>query len=401
MEGHEFGRRKLAATAGLVIGLGGAALLCAAWWMDVAWAEQHLLPVWSFPWDTQLRILLPLRLAIAGAGVLVLVVFLPWMLRRIAARRARETFWSILSGCGAVGAAFVVAELIVQSQSWELRHHNTRILSMSEAQAQERRARFEPLEVSDPAYGWKLAPNHAGTAFLHNRTVRYATGPFGYRVEHAGGSVDFSKPTVVFAGESVILGYALQFRETIPAQVQAITGVQTANLGVNAFATDQTYLRLRRELPRFSRPVAVVVPFIPSILDRDLDRDRPYLDAELHWHHAEPPAFRLVELGRRLVRYRSSAEIADAIRKTQGLLRQTITLARARGAQAIVVVPQFLPESYREAAIRRAVLDNGRIPYLLVPLKREWRFPRDGHPTPEGARAIAVAIVKRLGLGAS
>jgi hypothetical protein len=71
-------------------------------------------------------------------------------------------------------------------------------------------------------------------------------------------------------------------------------------------------------------------------------------------------------------------------------------MVHSRGARAIVFVPQFLPESYREAQVRRAVLDQGAIPYVLIPIRPEWRFPVDRHPTPTGARAIAEAVAKAL-----
>jgi lysophospholipase L1-like esterase len=42
------------------------------------------------------------------------------------------------------------------------------------------------------------------------------------------------------------------------------------------------------------------------------------------------------------------------------------------------------------------VLEAGGIPYLLVPIRPEWRFPVDRHPTPAGARALAEAVAKAL-----
>ena len=227
---------------------------------------------------------------------------------------------------------------------------------------------------------------------LHGRTVHYATGPRGYRISAPGAAPDLARPTIVFAGESILLGYGLEWPETIPAQVQAITGIQVANMAVNAHGADQTYLRLRRELPRFQKPVAVVIPFVPALFDRNLDTDRPHLDAQLRWHPADPPSFRLVELARRAFRYRSRSAIREGTTMTQEVLRRMIAIARARGARAVILIPQFLPESDREAQVRRDVLDAGHISYLLVPIRPEWRFPVDRHPTPQGARALAEAV---------
>jgi hypothetical protein len=81
---------------------------------------------------------------------------------------------------------------------------------------------------------------------------------------------------------------------------------------------------------------------------------------------------------------------------TQDALRAAVAAARARGAEAIVVVPQLLPEDSSERAVRTRVLDEGRIPYLLVPLDPRWRLSVDRHPDARGAAAIAAAISARL-----
>ncbi|MBV9931477.1 MAG: hypothetical protein JO013_11105 [Alphaproteobacteria bacterium] len=366
----------------LVAAAAGIALLYAAWCMDRGWAERHFLPAWAYPWETQLRILLALRIAVALAGLAVLLAVRPWAARAARSGRGRQALGSVIGALLAVALAFVAVELILHTRTWQ--------------SAQERWDNQEPLRARDAAYGWTFVPNHRGAVALHGRTVHYATGPFGYRVAAAGKAPDFAAPTIVFAGESITLGYGLEWAETVPAQVQAMTGVQAVNMAVNAHATDQTLMRLQRELPRFPHPVAVIVPWVPCLFDRNLDTDRPHLDAGLRWHPADPPSTRIVELARRAVRYRSDRAIAEGTAMTQAALRRVIALAGSRGARALVVVPQFLPESRREAEVRHAVLDAGRIPYLLVPIRPEWRFPVDRHPTPAGARALAEAVARAL-----
>jgi hypothetical protein len=140
----------------------------------------------------------------------------------------------------------------------------------------------------------------------------------------------------------------------------------------------------------------VVIPFVPLLFDRNLDEDRPYLDSSLRWHAAHPPELRLVELGRRILRYRSEETIADGVATTQAVLRATIALARSRGAATLIVVPQFLPEEPGETAIRRRVLDDAHLRYLLVPLDSSWRLQVDRHPNARGAQAIAAAIAAAL-----
>jgi hypothetical protein len=369
------GTQLLAAAAGLVV-------LYVAWRMDQPWADRHFLPAWAYPWEAQLKILFWLRIVVAGAGAAILLLLRPWAARAVAAGRGRRALTSALTAFLAVALAFVAVEIILHTRTWN--------------SAQERWDRQEPLRLRDAEYGWSFVPGHAGTVALHGRLVHYDTGPSGYRVAAAGRAPDFARPTIVFAGESITLGYGLQWAETIPAQVQALTGVQSIDMGVNAHATDQTLMRLRRELPRFAHPAALVIPFVPCLFDRNLDTDRPHLDANLRWHPADPPSFRIVELARRAVRYRSDAAVADGIAMTRRALKAMIAMAQGRGARALVLVPQFLPESYREAQVRRAVLDQGGIPYLLVPVPAESRFPVDRHPTPAGARAIAVKVAAAL-----
>jgi hypothetical protein len=315
-------------------------------------------------------------------GLFLLLFVRPRVARIARAGRGGRLLVSFLSASLAVAAALVTTEGILHTRTWRA--------------TQERWGSAEPQRRRDALLGWSFVPNHDGRAEVDGRSIDYATDRFGYRVTAAGAQTDPARPTIVFAGESTIHGYGLQWPETIPAQVQAMTGIQAANIAVNAHATDQSFMRLRRELPRFGHPVAVVIPFVPVLFDRNLDEDRPYLDANLRWNAAHPPDFRLVELARRVLRYRSAATIEEGIATTQNVLRATIALARSRGAAALIVVPQLQPENPTEAAIRHRVLDAGHLRYLLVPLEPTWRLAVDRHPNPRGAQAIAAAIAQAL-----
>jgi hypothetical protein len=370
-----------ARAANLAFWLAGAALLLLALRMGEGWAHRHFLPAWAYGWDVQMRILLALRLIVAATGLAILLLLRPWLVRAFRAGRGCPALLTLLTSALAVVAALAVTEGVLRTKSWR---------SVQERWDQ------EPVRTREPLYGWNFLPNHAGTVRLDGRTVHYATGPYGYRAPAAGVAVDLDKPTIVFAGESLVFGYGLDWPDTIPAQVQRVTGIQTADIAVNAHAIDQTYLRLRAELPRFRHPAAVIVPFIAETFDRNLDRDRPHLDAALRWHPAEPPPFRLVELARRVTRYRSAAAIEQGIEMTRAAIARIFALAKARGARPLLLVPQFLPESEREREVRRDVLDAAHIPYLLVPVPADERSPSHGHPGPRGARRIADAVAAAL-----
>ncbi|MFL6857210.1 MAG: SGNH/GDSL hydrolase family protein [Allosphingosinicella sp.] len=373
--------RRGAAAANLVLGLAGAALLLLALRMGEGWAARHFLPAWAYGWDAQLRILLALRLFLAAVGLAILFLLRPWLVRACKSGRGRPALFTLLSSALAVILSLAATEGVLRTRTWR---------SVQERWDQ------EPKRVRDADYGWAFAPDHEGVVRLNGKAVHYATGPFSYRAPRAGVGPDFARPTLVFAGESMVFGYGLDFPDTVPAQAQATAGIQAANIAVNAHSTDQIYLRLRRELPRFARPVAVVIPFMSILFDRNLDRDRPHLDAGLGWHPAGKPPLRLVEMARRVTRYRSLAAIEEGTRLTRTALRASLALARARGARGIILVPQYLPESAREREVRRFVLDEGGIPYLLVPLRPEWRSPGHGHPNARGAKALADAVAGAL-----
>jgi hypothetical protein len=226
--------------------------------------------------------------------------------------------------------------------------------------------------------------------------IKYAFDSAGYRVRRSGEPVDMDRPTVLFTGESIMLGTALTWDESIPAQVAAITGIQSATLATENYSNVQAYLRVKAELPRFRKPAAIVSLFLPGLFDRNIDRARPQVDPELVW---EPPdrGFRLELLARLLpVPYRSEATIERGIQTTRAVLRATAVLAQARGATALTIVPQFGDEDAIERALRQRILDEGRLTYILVDLDPSWRVPGDKHPDARGARFIAEAIAAKL-----
>ena len=101
-------------------------------------------------------------------------------------------------------------------------------------------------------------------------------------------------------------------------------------------------------------------------------------------------------LARRLIPYRSRNEIDGGIAMTRAVLGATTTLARSRGAASLIVVPVFIPENMAETALRRHVLDDAGIDYLLVPIDAGWRLGQDMHPDTRAAGVIAAAISARL-----
>ena len=177
-----------------------------------------------------------------------------------------------------------------------------------------------------------------------------------------------------------MFGEGLTWEESVPAQVGAMMGIQSANLAVHGFGSDQAYLRLETELPRFRRPVAVVSLFMTALFGRNLDDDRPHLGPGLVWLPAEQHG-RLASLAKLLVPYRKTETVERGVTMTRGVLGATVKLARARGATPLIVVPQFGVEAEVERALRRRILDETGLPYVWIEIDEAWRLPGTAIPT--------------------
>jgi hypothetical protein len=380
--------------AEILVALMGIALLACAFAADRQWLDRHFLPAFFASRRVYVLAAWLARIAIAALGAALALVARP----RIGAFVAR-----VPAGTLAADMARVLLAIALALGTSELVLHRT-LFGLA---AEERPTTEEPLRRRDPRLGWVFVPSHTGHGTFGGRVIEYAFDPAGYRVRRAAEPVDPERPAILFTGESIMVGQGLTWDESVPGQVQALLGTQSANLAVHGFSTDQAYLRLVAELPRFRRPLAVVSLFTPELFDRNLDQDRPHLAPGLVWQ----PAVRrssLAALASWLVPYRGTAAIERGIAMTREVLRATIRLARSRGAVPVIVVPQFTPqftprstpqftaEEPVERLLRRRILDDAGLPYVRVELDPNWRIPGDLHPDRRAASAIARAIADRL-----
>jgi hypothetical protein len=363
-------------TAELVVAAVGLTLVVCAVAANQSWLDQHFLPSFLFPRDWYVRAETTVRVFLGIAGLWLLISTRPRVGRLVA--RAPAVTLSVLV---AVLLAFGASELVLRG----MRLRPTEWLLPDE----------EPRRQPDARLGWTLVPGRVGQNRIAGRVIDYAIDANGYRVDRVEAPVDQARPTILFIGESVVFGEGLTWQESIPAQVSAITGIQTANLAVHGYGNDQAFLRLQIELPRFQQPIAVVSLFMPALFGRNLDHDRPHLGPGLVWQAPEPRS-RLASLASMLVPYRSDDTIEQGVEMTREVLRGTIALAQSRGAHAIVIVPQFGPDSAPERMLRQRVLDDGGLPYVLVPIDAAWRLAWDRHPDARAAHAMAVAVASQL-----
>jgi hypothetical protein len=368
------------AVAGIALAALGIGLALGAAAVPQASLDAHFLPIFFVSHPAYVLGETLARAAIAAAGVALVVAARPFA--RFVGRTPPRTL--------AADAARLALALALALGASEL------VLRYSFDDAKEAPpAAEEPRRQADPRLGWVFVPARLGRDAVGGRVIDYAFDGAGYRVRGVDEPVDSARPTILFAGESIMAGYGLGWEESVPAQVASLLGVQSANLAGFGYASDQAYLRLAQEIPRFHRPVAVVSLFMPVLFDRNLDDDRPHLAPDLRWL---PPVhrWRLWALAQWLVPYRTDAEIERGIAATRAVLRATVDLARARGALPLILVPELGDETAMERTLPRRILEESDLPYLEIHLDPAWRLPGDSHPDARAAHAIAVAVARRL-----
>ena len=353
-----------------LVAIVGVGLVVAAAAANQAWLDRHFLPSFFVPRHGYVWIESSVRVSIVAAGVGLVVAR-----RRLALRLTHApamTLRAIVAGVLAIVAAdFAIRWIRVRPTEWLLQDE-------------------EPRRQEDDRLGWVLAPARTGRAVVAGRPIEYAIDANGYRVRRVDEPVDRERPTVVFAGESVMFGEGLTWQESIPAQVATLTHVQSANLAVHGYSTDQIYLRLARELPQFREPVAVVAIFMTELFGRNLDDDRPHLAPGLRWlpaEHASP----VMALAGLLVPYRRDTTVEQGIQTTRDALRAIAQLARDRHAFPLVVIPRFGAEDTVQHALRSRIF-TGQIPTLVIQLDPDWRLSWDRHPNARAATVIAQAV---------
>ena len=369
-----FGPRLIAE---IVVGSIGIALLVCVIVANQSWLDRHFVPSFFLPRHTYVVLERSARIAMTIVGLWLVFVVRP-RAAGLAAQAPRRTFEIVIAFALALGASNLLLRYVhLRPVEW---------LSASE----------EPRREPDAHLGWTWLPDRTGHKKIAGRIVDYAIDGRGYRVQHVDKPVDVARPTILFVGESVMFGEGLTWEESIPTQVAAVLGMQSANLAVHGYGSDQAYMRLQTELPRFRQPVAIVSLFMTDLFGRNLDQDRPHLGPGLVWLPPENRS-RLASLAKLLVPYRANNTVDRGIEVTRQIFGATNELARVNGAKPLLVVLQFGREEEPERMLRRRILDDASLPYLFVEIDSTWRLPWDRHPNARAAQAIAKAIAARLG----
>ena len=364
-----------------VLAVTGAALVVAALRADQAWFDRHFLPVFFLSRSRYVFGETCARVFVAACGLVLALVLRP-MAGRLVGRNSAASL--------AVGGFRIAAAAVLALGVSELG-----LRAAFSRATDEPPPKVEPLLRRDARVGWAWVPSRVGRVRVAGRDIAYAFDSHGDRTPSLSQPVNPRAPTVVFTGESIMAGYGLRWEDSVSGLVASAMATQSADLAVFAYADDQSYLRLAEELPRFAHPTAVVILFLPGLVFRDFDDDRPHLESGLVWRPAVRRS-RIEALLRFFVPYHSRADIDRKLALVRAELEASVALAHSRSATALIVVPQFGREDVTERILRERILDAAGLPYVHVDLDPTWRLADQVHPDVRGARAIAAAIVDRL-----
>jgi hypothetical protein len=366
-------------SAEAIVALPGLALLALAWRATPAWFERHI-AVPEYYWPMSPGALPSLRLILVVAGLTFPLVLSPLVGDSIKRRGLSETVAAAARIGVAMILALIVCELVLEA------------VAKPDIDAPHPRLESR-LGQNDPRLGWIFAPHKSFDVKMRKETpqAHYEIDRYGDRARSKDWQEDPARPTIILTGESCMYGHGLDWKDTIAARLEELTGAQVVVTAVGGYGNDQAYLRALEALNRLRHPVLVVSLVLPVMLTRNLHDYRPRLEL-VNGALVPAPARKQLEL-RNLVfnelRYTRSSRLDYAVRLAHAIFAETVKAASAHGARAL-----FLQQSIDgpPPALMTALLLD--LPHADVTLQRSQLIPWDGHPNAEGALLLARAIAQ-------
>jgi hypothetical protein len=340
------------------------AVTCDGQWFDrhIFWPQQFFIPA-------DRRIITAFRAGVIF-GALFLLLLLWFVPRGAAALRILV----------ALAIAIPAGELIIE---WKLHHLIRRDLINA----------MDSLTSVDPRYGVTLKPSMDRTEVMSGRSVRTITDAERRRI--SGTRIDPALPSLVFTGESTMLGHGLDYSETFTAILAVRLHLQSVNLSSMAYRTDQSWLRLKDALPGLQHPVAVVGIFMPGLVGRAFAGQRhplarPSAPGGVELHAPEPPGLLEKSGFYRMWKhlYWPAEAMDEGLASNAAVLRDIAALAKARDIPCIFVVTGQTPQWMLQELFQG-------LDYVVVDLPQS-ELLAEGHPNAQGALRIANALEPRL-----
>jgi hypothetical protein len=368
-------------------------LLVGALLIDREWYEVHVLVARCAVFPSEAAGSGRLRLLLAVLGVLLLAVIWPLdrlLLRAARAAKGRVSRGGVLRVGLAVVLALVVSEVVLRRKT-----HAGAGLTRPEVAL--------PPTHGDARLGWVFDAPRTTVLDADGRAIPYAIDADGDRVGSETDVPDPSRPTILFAGESVTYGLGVRWEETYPALVGRELGVQTVTAAVHGYGDDQIYLSMLDHLAKLERPIAVVTLALADLLERDVAtwRDRLVVaeGGSLVVARQQPELLRespLVALVERVKPWEDDA----SLRVARAVFVATDRAAKARGARALFLLTNFheacLPDASGRPAIEARLFDGLPVEHVHVDIDPGWIVKSAGHPDARAHARLAEGVVEGL-----
>jgi hypothetical protein len=365
----------------LVAGIG---VLFVSWALlvDRQWFEVHTTPHYCFERTEQVARAAVERWSGAALGVL-LVVAVPFAGRWAGHHSARHVMRAVARVVAAVLLALVACEIILR-----LRKAPEGVM-----------LHYEPDSEGDERFVYRAIRSHTTEHHLEAKTLRFVIDANGYRVRDEHEVIDFDRPTMIFAGESITSGFGLNYEETHPAMLSERFGVQVVNIGVQGYGNDGAYMRLHEELPRFRRVLATVTLVVHIAVERNTWPGRPHLvirddGTSFLEPSTDGASLRLLPIAESL--YHSS----EALRRERALLSATARESQEHGALAVFVLtnsgPLCQPDDSGQPSADRTIFDGLGLTHVRVDLGPDSWDTTIKHPGVRAQEAIADALERIL-----
>jgi len=361
----------------ILVSVPGIAMFAWAFYAEDRFYETHMMVRYCVENADAIGRAHVVRVLVALAGAAIVAFARPWASRRM-------SLGALARASIAIVLAFVVTDGVLR-----LTKRGAPVVS----------------DADDPRRSKEPPPRSITVKETAGRAITYAIDGEGRRARTPEDVLDPTQPTIILVGESVAFGFGLDFDETIQSELAKRTGLQIANLSVNALANDEALLRLRAKLPSFERPVAVISFVVITWLERNVADYRPRLALSPTGALVEIPAASSLLRGSRLLPPLKSLlgyhHDDEAIDLTRAILTETASLARTRGAFPFFVLTECggdrcLPTTQGKPYAAHRLLEGQSFASIsLIPGAAET-LESDPHPNARGARAYVEAITSAL-----
>ena len=278
-------------------------------------------------------------------------------------------------------------------------------------------ATWDPSEIQlgryDEVFGWSYIPENSATQPFGSdqQMIEMHFDADGARIPAPGEGYDPEAPSVLFVGGSYTMGHGITWDETFVAQLNNRDGFpyQAVNLGVQAYGTDQSLLRLKQLMKKYNTKV-VVYTFISDHIRRNAYQDRRLMLPDARFPGAKP-LFEVDSQGRAVqIAYPYRFDEVSELRLWQ-LIRRIWVLHGPRLSFGLTEALICTMKDYAEARGARFFLLHWREggPEIQVPCAEvidlddyappewnDWRVPGDGHPDGRANALAAEVLAKRL-----